>query len=595
MVKKFSHIFRRKGIFGRIIYIPLVIAIVAVMGLLYEKGFSLGAKQLHYLNIIYFTSIITGMGSIVLRYLFKAYRPRWKAIPLDFLFLSYLFMLVGIRFGIFADGFFVYKIFTGEFWVLIAIVFVFIREFSELELNLNTRRISPARLFIFSFLFIIFTGSLLLMLPNASTGTINYLDAVFTSTSAVCVTGLIVLDTATAFTTFGQIIILMLIQVGGLGIMTFASYFAYFFRGSASFYNQLALQDMTSSEKIGEVFAVLKRIIFLTFLIEGIGAILIFHSVGTSIGSNTGERLFFSFFHSISAFCNAGFSIMSNGLIEPVVKFNYSLQWIIAFLIIFGGLGFPIIFNLYRYLLTIIRNWFRKLVTKKPIKYFPWIVNINTRIVVITTLILLLVGWVFFFATEYNGAFSSLGLWGKITGAFFTSATTRTAGFNSIDFVSLGIPATLLVIFLMWVGASPASTGGGIKTSTLAVAVLNFFSLARNKTKIEIFKREIAHSSIKRASAIIILSLFVIGTAVLLLSFTDPDKGLLNLVFETVSAFATVGLSRGITSSLSETGKIIIIVTMFIGRINMLTILTAFFNKFSYPKYQYPSETILIN
>jgi Trk-type K+ transport system membrane component len=159
----------------------------------------------------------------------------------------------------------------------------------------------------------------------------------------------------------------------------------------------------------------------------------------------------------------------------------------------------------------------------------------------------------------------------------------------------MGIPATLLVIFLMWVGASPASTGGGIKTSTLAVAVLNFFSLAKNRTKIEIFKREIAVSSVQRASAIIMLSIFVIGIAVILLSFTDPDKGLLNLVFETVSAYATVGLSRGITSGLSEAGKIIIMITMFIGRVNMLTILTAFFNKFSSPAYKYPSETILIN
>jgi Trk-type K+ transport system membrane component len=201
----------------------------------------------------------------------------------------------------------------------------------------------------------------------------------------------------------------------------------------------------------------------------------------------------------------------------------------------------------------------------------------------------------FFLATEFNGNFAEHKLWGKISGAFFTSATTRTAGFNSIDFAAMGVPATLFVIFLMWVGASPASTGGGIKTSTLAVAVLNFFSLAKNKTKIEIYKREIAVSSVQRASAIIMLSIFVIGVAVILLSFTDPDKGLLNLVFETVSAFATVGLSRGITSGLSEAGKIILIITMFIGRVNMLTILTAFFNKFSSPAYKFPSETILIN
>ncbi len=172
-------------------------------------------------------------------------------------------------------------------------------------------------------------------------------------------------------------------------------------------------------------------------------------------------------------------------------------------------------------------------------------------------------GWIFFFLTEYNQTLANHQIFGKVTGAFFTSVTTRTAGFNSIDFAAMGVPATLFVIFLMWIGDSPASTGGGIKTSTLAVAVLNIFSLAKNRTKIEIYKREIAVSSVQRASAIIMLSIFVIGIAVILLSFTDSDKGLLNLVFETVSAFATVGLSRGITSDLSAAGKIIIMLTMF--------------------------------
>jgi Trk-type K+ transport system membrane component len=216
------------------------------------------------------------MISIIFRYAVKVLRPRWKAIPFDFILLLYLFILFAIRFRIIDENSAIAELFSDSFWIYVAVVLTFVREFSELELNLMTKNVSPARLFIFSFLFIIIGGSLLLMLPNATTGRISYLDSLFTSTSAVCVTGLIVVDTATAFTTFGQIIILMLIQIGGLGIMTFASYFAYFFRGSASFHNQLALQDMTSTERIGEVFAVLKRILFLTFLIEGLGALLIF-------------------------------------------------------------------------------------------------------------------------------------------------------------------------------------------------------------------------------------------------------------------------------------------------------------------------------
>lgn len=595
MNNSFNRLVRRKSNFGISIYIPLIISFVAVTGLLAQMGFNLSENFNYYLNIVYFTAITACMISIIFRYAVKVLRPRWKAIPFDFILLLYLFILFAIRFRIIDENSAIAELFSDSFWIYVAVVLTFVREFSELELNLMTKNVSPARLFIFSFLFIIIGGSLLLMLPNATTGRISYLDSLFTSTSAVCVTGLIVVDTATAFTTFGQIIILMLIQIGGLGIMTFASYFAYFFRGSASFHNQLALQDMTSTERIGEVFAVLKRILFLTFLIEGLGALLIFYTVGASVGSDLADKVFFSVFHAISAFCNGGFSILSNGLFEPIVKFNYPLQWIIAWLIILGGLGFPIIFNLFRYLTTIIGNKFRKLITKKPPVYLPWIININTRIVIITTSVLVIFGWIFFFLTEYNQTLANHQIFGKVTGAFFTSVTTRTAGFNSIDFAAMGVPATLFVIFLMWIGASPASTGGGIKTSTLAVAVLNIFSLAKNRTKIEIYKREIAVSSVQRASAIIMLSIFVIGIAVILLSFTDSDKGLLNLVFETVSAFATVGLSRGITSDLSAAGKIIIMLTMFIGRINMLTILTAFFNKFSSPAYKYPSETILIN
>jgi potassium uptake TrkH family protein len=421
------------------------------------------------------------------------------------------------------------------------------------------------------------------------------MDALFTSTSAVCVTGLAVVDTGSVFTELGQITIVALIQIGGLGIMTFASYFSYFVKGSSSFKNQLVLLDMANTDKIGEVFVILKKILIITFTIEAVGAILIFYSLDVANIPAFGDRVFFSIFHSVSGFCNAGFSTLRNGLYETGYRFNYSLHLTIAALIVFGGLGFPIIFNLFRYLKRTVINKFNQIFRETSPNHLPWVININTRIVLITTIILLVGGTALIYIFEYNNTLAEHSFFGKIVTAFFGSVTTRTAGFNSVDFSVLTVPTVLVMIFLMWVGASPASTGGGIKTTTLAVAVLNILSLAKSKSHVEIFKREIAESSIKRAFAIIILSFFVISISTFLICIFDYDKGLLNIAFECFSAYGTVGLSRGITAGLSDSSKFILIMTMFIGRVNMLTILIALFRNFSQNKYRYPTEVLLIN
>jgi potassium uptake TrkH family protein len=582
-----------KGGFVR--YIPLFISTLSVLILLYDIGFNQTPEISKLIRSAYQITIVVGMLSVILRYLFKKLRPRPKAIPFDIAFIIFLIFLLILRLGLISDNFFPANYFIRDVWTYVAIVSIFIREFSEMEISFKSAKVSPAIIFVSSFVFIIFSGALLLMLPNAANGTIRFIDALFTSTSAVCVTGLAVVDTGTFYTEFGQFLIVVLIQIGGLGIMTFASYFSYFFKGGSTFRSQLALQDMTSADRIGEVFVILKRILFLTLLIELIGAVLIFLTIDQSIIPLVSDRIFFSVFHAVSGFCNAGFSTFSNGLYEPIVRFNYSLHLIIAFLIIFGGLGFPIIFNLYRYIRNAVSNLIKRVFYGKTPENLPWIININTRIVLITTFILLFIGTASFLFFEYNTTLAEHQLWGKIVTSFFSSVTTRTAGFNSVDFSQVGIPATLILIFLMWVGASPASTGGGIKTSTLAVAVLNIFSLAKNKSSVEVFRRRISENSINRAFAIIILSIFVISVAVFLLLLTDGENGLLNIVFEVVSAYATVGLSRGITFGLSDAGKTILIITMFIGRVNMLTIMIALFNRFSNEKYKYPTDTILIN
>jgi len=377
--------------------------------------------------------------------------------------------------------------------------------------------------------------------------------------------------------------------------MTFASYFSYFFKGGSSYENQLALRDITNAEKISDVFSVLKKIILITFLIEGIGAVLIYKTLDSSVIPSLFDRVFFSGFHAISGFCNAGFSTLPNSFYEGPFQFNYPLHLIVAFLFILGGLGFPIVFNLVKYIKT------RSLITllflfrRKYIITTPRLINVNTRIVLITSILLTVLGTIAFFILEYNNTLANHNLFGKTITAFFGSVTTRTAGFNTVDTGALNLHTILIVMFLMWVGASPASTGGGIKTSTLAVAILNTISIVKGKTRLELFNREIPNSSVERAYAIIVLSIFVITTSVLLISFFDSEKGLLNISFECVSAYSTVGLSRGITSDLSSASKLVLILTMFIGRVSMLTLLIALYKRVSSEAYRLPTENILIN
>jgi Trk-type K+ transport system membrane component len=455
--------------------------------------------------------------------------------------------------------------------------------------------ISPAQLFIYSFLIIIIIGALLLMLPSATHYGISFTDALFTSTSAVCVTGLTVVETGSYFTGTGQFTILLLIQIGGIGIMTFASYFSFFFRGVSSYENQLVIKEITNTDKLGEVFSILKKIILVTFLIEGMGAFLIYHSVGQGVISDTSERVFFSIFHSVSGFCNAGFSTLNNSFSGGPFQFNYPFLLIISALIVVGGLGFPIVFNLLKYISVKTLNLLKMVFTGRRPKIIPWIININTRIILITTLILIASGMVLFFIFEYNNTLSGHNFLGKLTISVFSSVTSRTAGFSSVEIPSLGISATLIIALLMWIGASPGSTGGGIKTSTFAIAILNIFTIARGKSRLELFKREISTTTVNRAFAIIILSVLIIFTSVFLITLFDPDLGLFNIVFECISAYSTTGLSRGITPDLSAVSKFVLIVTMFIGRVSMLTILIALFKKSEHGIYRYPSENILIN
>ncbi|MEZ4853206.1 TrkH family potassium uptake protein [Flavobacterium sp.] len=450
---------------------------------------------------------------------------------------------------------------------------------------------NPTIVFVGSFVILALAGAFLMMLPSATTNGISFTNALFTATSAVCVTGLAVLDTATDFTYIGQSIILVLIQLGGIGILTFTSFFAFFFRGSSSFKEGLNTRDFIAHEGLKDVFRAALNVVIFTLSVEAVGAFFIYFSIAHT--PEIKNKLFFSVFHSISAFCNAGFSIFPNGLFNESIRFHYVFQWIIMILIFFGGLGHNIVFNFYQYLKTFVTDFFRKKKVRKSIR----IITLNTKIVLYTTAVLLIGGWIFLFFSEYHHTLETHPtIWGKVTTTAFNTITPRTAGFNVIDFADMGIPSLLFIIFLMWVGASPASTGGGIKTSTFALATLNIYTVARGKSRIQLFGRRISSESTMRAFAILCISLIVIGTAIMaILIFEPKDTPLLTVAFECFSAYSTVGLSLNFTPTLSEPSKYVLIAVMFIGRIGMLNLMVGLLRQLNHQFYEYPKENILIN
>ncbi|ACY40574.1 K+ uptake transporter subunit KtrB [Blattabacterium sp. (Blattella germanica) str. Bge] len=458
---------------------------------------------------------------------------------------------------------------------------------------------NPAFIFIISFVFLSFLGSFLLMLPASTVKQISFIDALFTSTSAVCVTGLVVLDTAKDFTFLGKVIILILVELGGLGILTITSFFSYFFRDGFSFKEAIFISNFLNTKTTSNVLSLAVKVVLFTLTVEFIGTLLIYFSIKDKNTLESDSPLFFSIFHSISAFCNSGFSTLSQGLYSQSVRFNYLLQLIIACLLILGGIGFNILFNFFTYIWLTIKKCFYRIFKDEYFRSPAHVVTLNTQIVVITTLFLLSFGTIFYYISEYHSSLSEhSSFYGKWIASFFSSATSRTAGFHVLNMNSFAPVTVFFTIFLMWIGASPASTGGGIKTSTFALALMNIVSLSRGKNRLEIQRKEISSESIRLAFSIIMLSLIVIYISILIIIFLDPKENILSISFEVFSAFSTAGLSLGITSSLSNGSKLVLICLMLLGRIGVFNVMIGLLKKnkiSSHYYYRYPKGNILIN
>ena len=426
--------------------------------------------------------------------------------------------------------------------------------FSQYHLN-------PARLLIMTFVGVIAAGTAALMLPAATSDQMgaDLIDALFTSTSATCVTGLIVKDTPSYFSGFGQFIILLLIQIGGLGIMTFSTLFALIVGKKLGLKQEEQMKDMLDQSSPNDMYRLIIQIIRITLIFELTGALLLFFK--WSFVMDPASALKNGVFHSISAFCNAGFSLFPANLMDYVDDFSVSM--IISVLIIFGGLGFVVISDVF----SGIKNY-------NPFTLRWSRLSVHSRIVIITTGWLILAGTLAFFFIEFDNTLLNLTLRHKILASFFQSVTFRTAGFNTVDF-GLVKDATLFIgMILMFIGASPASTGGGIKTTTFAVLLLAVRSLLYSRDRVEIFRRTIPHQIVYKSIAITLFSAFFLTVFITLLLLTQKDS-FVNLAFEAFSAIGTVGVSAGSTWRLDSIGKTIIIILMFLGRVGPLTIALA--------------------
>lgn len=450
---------------------------------------------------------------------------------------------------------------------------VILGRLSHVSAFLKGLKLDPTQMLVMGFGLSIFIGSLLLALPISTQSQIplDYIEALFMATSAVCVTGLSTINVGQELSTFGQLTILILIQIGGLGIMSLSALFALFISRKFSQKESQEFQQSYATDTLSNAFQLLFSIFKVTLITEFIGAIMIF-SIWHTDFSTPYEALFNSIFLSISAFCNAGFTLFDNSL--AVYTNSTLLLLIICTLIIIGGLGFPVIYNL------------TKAKTFKQLR-------LQSKLAISMTFSLLIVGTIAILITEYNTTLATMDWHHKILTAFFNSVTARTAGFNTID-ISAFNPATITVLLgLMFIGASPGSTGGGIKTTTFGVIIAAFWNNIMSRNKIEIFGRTIATETSLKAISITILSSGIVFIGLIALLITQTQT-FLALCFETVSAFATVGLSMGITSDLSNIGKVFIMLLMFIGRVGPLTIAFALSIKRPKTNYAYPEEKVLI-
>ncbi|MDR0926278.1 MAG: hypothetical protein LBO69_00740 [Ignavibacteria bacterium] len=447
-------------------------------------------------------------------------------------------------------------------------------------------KIHPGTITAFSFGTAIIIGSLLLMLPKSVPlhSHISYIDALFTSTSAVCVTGLSTINIADGFTLTGKIIILLLIQIGGIGVMTISSFLTAILLGGLSFRMNVMLREMLSEDNMSEISSVLRRISFFTFGTEAVGAICLYYALNGNFLTFNVDYFASAIFHSVSAFCNAGLSIYHGNLFSPIIHQNYAFYATLMGLVLIGGIGFLAFSNLFSYILH------KKDKMNRTIRRL----NLTTKLIFVVSGIIILGGGLLIFLSESYAADASFSTLERLFHSFFMVISSKTAGFDSVHLESMTNLTLLIIILVMWIGGSPGSTGGGIKNTTLGVLFLHFFAYLRNSKQIRYSYRNIHPASVEKAQMVLFATLGVTILSTMLLVMFEPKYSLMQLMFEAASAISTTGLTLGLTPLLSSASKLVLVMTMFIGRIGTLTFMFIFARSQDATNYEYPNEKVIV-
>lgn len=438
------------------------------------------------------------------------------------------------------------------------------------------KKISEYSLIALSFMAVILIGSILLTLPiSANDGySVSFLEALFTATSAVTVTGLVVNDVSVTFNYLGKTVIMILIQLGGLGVLTFSSLIVLLVSRKISYFTKKIIQEDLNYQNKFDIYLYIKKVAMVVFLIEFIGAFFLFFQFKKEF--DLFEAIFYSIFHSISAFCNAGFSLFSDNLAgyvgNPLVNFT------IISLIVLGSAGYIVVIDVYEYFTGKVRK-----------------LSINSKLAITVTFILIILGMLSFLFFEFNNTLSQKNIFEKIMISLFHSITTRTAGFNTVDLSLLKVPTALIMSMLMFIGASSGSTGGGLKTNTLAIIILGLFAFLKDGKDIEFSKKRITKTYFNKAITVFCMMIAYLCIALVFTTYFEDSNNILLYLFELISAISTTGLSLGNAATFTVATKIILIITMFLGRVGLLTVLLALASrKNKVGNYKYPEENILI-
>ena len=559
---------KKSGTFKHIEIIAYILAIWSFLVLFLESIFEYytGAYQ-----TIEFVTAVANLILLVLTILSRVLSGEVKKSK-TVVYFDLAMLILGSLLLTYQAKFVIFFLLIRQTWFIVQ--YILFRAFEGKIYKLLMR--NPPVSLMLSFAGVILIGTILLMLPvsSAEKNITNFVNALFTATSATCVTGLIVVNTGTYYSLFGQIVILLLIQIGGLGIMTISTAFALMLGQRISLNVQTLMHKVVGETPVIDVMKLLRATVLVTVIIEFMGAIFLFSGFAKIMP--VAKAIYYALFHSVSAFCNAGFSLWTNNLSgfvdSPLVNLS------ITFLIILGGLGFAVLIDLYHYFFA--SGSIRRL-------------TLHSKIVLTTTAILIVTGFLGLYIGEYNNSMKGFTVARRVLSSWFQSVTARTAGFNTIDIGLYSSSSVLLTVLLMFIGASPGSTGGGIKTTTFSVLMLSVLSMLTGKNDLVIFKRKIPLSNAREATTLATLALAIILTIIFILMLIEPFP-FEKILFEAFSAFGTVGLSMGITAQLSYAGKLLITLLMYIGRVGPLTLIYAISIRKRQPDFSFAEEKISI-